>query len=191
MPRPLYPRERAPGYPLDRRLGGPQNRSARRGEEKNSYPYRDSNSDPSAIQPLSQSLYRQRYFGSLCLGLTLFYSADCMLLFHTCSCYIYPIPRCNYSTLEDVEDRTKKFLSNPNQTAKQRLQCAAVRKSELRIPRAWRFVAVSLLILLSCEEVQWDVPSSGTYNLQYGLLPWGSEKCCGEYFDLTELYRGL
>jgi hypothetical protein len=28
------PRERAPRYPLDRRLGGPQNRSGRRGEEQ-------------------------------------------------------------------------------------------------------------------------------------------------------------
>jgi hypothetical protein len=35
---------------LDRRLGGPQNRSERRGDAKNSYPYRDSNSDPSAVQ---------------------------------------------------------------------------------------------------------------------------------------------
>jgi hypothetical protein len=34
-------------YPLDRRLGGPQNRSARRGEK--SRPYRDSNSVPSAV----------------------------------------------------------------------------------------------------------------------------------------------
>jgi hypothetical protein len=31
--RPLYPREKAP-IPLDRRLGGPQRRSGRRGEEK-------------------------------------------------------------------------------------------------------------------------------------------------------------
>jgi hypothetical protein len=34
MPRPLYPRGKSPRYPLDRRLGGPQNRSGRRGEEK-------------------------------------------------------------------------------------------------------------------------------------------------------------
>jgi hypothetical protein len=33
-PRPLYPRGKSPGYPLDRRLGGPHNRSERRGEEK-------------------------------------------------------------------------------------------------------------------------------------------------------------
>jgi hypothetical protein len=33
-PRPLYPREKSPRYPLDRRLGGPQSRSGRPGEEK-------------------------------------------------------------------------------------------------------------------------------------------------------------
>jgi hypothetical protein len=33
-PLPLYPEERVPGTPLDRRLGEPQSRSGRRGEEK-------------------------------------------------------------------------------------------------------------------------------------------------------------
>jgi hypothetical protein len=33
-PRPLYPRGKNPRYPLDRRLGGPQSRSGRFGEEK-------------------------------------------------------------------------------------------------------------------------------------------------------------
>jgi hypothetical protein len=33
-PRPLYPRGKIPQCPLDRRLGGPQSRSGRRGEEK-------------------------------------------------------------------------------------------------------------------------------------------------------------
>jgi hypothetical protein len=32
-PRPLYPREKSPWYPLDRRLGEHQSRSGRRGEE--------------------------------------------------------------------------------------------------------------------------------------------------------------
>jgi hypothetical protein len=35
-PRPFYPQEKSPWYPLDRRLGGPQMRSGRGGEEKNS-----------------------------------------------------------------------------------------------------------------------------------------------------------
>jgi hypothetical protein len=34
----LYPQGNSPWYPLDRRLGGPQSRSARGGEEKNSQP---------------------------------------------------------------------------------------------------------------------------------------------------------
>jgi hypothetical protein len=35
-PRPLYLQGKSPWYPLDRKLGGPQNRSGRGGEEKNS-----------------------------------------------------------------------------------------------------------------------------------------------------------
>jgi hypothetical protein len=46
-PLPLYSR-----YPLDKRLGGPQSRSGRFGEEKILAPYRDSNSDPSLVQPI-------------------------------------------------------------------------------------------------------------------------------------------
>jgi hypothetical protein len=37
-PRPLYPQGKSPWYPLDRGLGGPQSRSGRGGEEKNSQP---------------------------------------------------------------------------------------------------------------------------------------------------------
>jgi hypothetical protein len=37
-PLPLYPQGKSPWYPLDRRLGGPQSRSERGGEEKNSQP---------------------------------------------------------------------------------------------------------------------------------------------------------
>jgi hypothetical protein len=37
-PRPLYSQGKSPRYPLDRRLGGPQSRSGRGGEEKNSQP---------------------------------------------------------------------------------------------------------------------------------------------------------
>jgi hypothetical protein len=40
-PRPLYPQGESPWYPLDRRLGGPQSRSGRGGEEKNSQPTKD------------------------------------------------------------------------------------------------------------------------------------------------------
>jgi hypothetical protein len=34
IPRPLYPRGKSPWYPLDRRLGGTQNRYGQYGEEK-------------------------------------------------------------------------------------------------------------------------------------------------------------
>jgi hypothetical protein len=37
-PRPLYLQRKNPWYPLDRRLSGPQSRSGRGGEEKNSQP---------------------------------------------------------------------------------------------------------------------------------------------------------
>jgi hypothetical protein len=36
--RPLHTQGKSPWYPLDRRLGGPQSRSGRDGEEKNSQP---------------------------------------------------------------------------------------------------------------------------------------------------------
>jgi hypothetical protein len=36
--RPLYTKGKSTRYPLDRRLGGPQSRSGRGGEEKNSQP---------------------------------------------------------------------------------------------------------------------------------------------------------
>jgi hypothetical protein len=52
MPRALHSRGKSPRYPLDGRLGGPQNRSGRCGGEKN-LPYLDSSSDPSAVQPVA------------------------------------------------------------------------------------------------------------------------------------------
>jgi hypothetical protein len=47
------PRRKIPRYPLDRRQGGPQNRSGRRGEEKNLVPTGTRTLDPSAVQPLA------------------------------------------------------------------------------------------------------------------------------------------
>jgi hypothetical protein len=47
-------RENSPTrYPLDGRLGEPQNRSERHGKEKILAPYRDSNSDPLAVRPVA------------------------------------------------------------------------------------------------------------------------------------------
>jgi hypothetical protein len=51
-PRPLYPQGRSPWYPLDRKLGGPQSRSGRGGEEKNSQPL--PGLEPPIIQPVAQ-----------------------------------------------------------------------------------------------------------------------------------------
>jgi hypothetical protein len=47
------PGEKSLRYPLERRLGKPQSRSGERGEEKNTRPYRDSNSVPSVVQPVA------------------------------------------------------------------------------------------------------------------------------------------
>jgi hypothetical protein len=52
MPRPLHPQEKIPWNPLGRRLGGPQNRSGRSGEEKNSQPL--PGLEPPIIQPVAQ-----------------------------------------------------------------------------------------------------------------------------------------
>jgi hypothetical protein len=53
-PRPLYPQGRSACYPLDRRLGWPQSRSGRGGEENNSQPL------PGLEPPIIQSV-AQRY----------------------------------------------------------------------------------------------------------------------------------
>jgi hypothetical protein len=45
----------SPRYPLDRRLGGPQSRSERGGEEKNSQPRRESKPRTPIVQPVAQS----------------------------------------------------------------------------------------------------------------------------------------
>jgi hypothetical protein len=45
--RPLYPRGKSPRYSLDRRLGGPQSRSERYGEEKN----------PGSAEPLDLGMW--------------------------------------------------------------------------------------------------------------------------------------
>jgi hypothetical protein len=53
---PLYPREKSPQYLLDRRPGGPQSRSGRRGEEKILDPTGTRKSDLSVVHPVT-SLY--------------------------------------------------------------------------------------------------------------------------------------
>jgi hypothetical protein len=56
-PRPLYPQGKSPWYPLDRRVGGPQRRSGRGGEEKNSQlPAGTGNPDHSASSLVAISI---------------------------------------------------------------------------------------------------------------------------------------
>jgi hypothetical protein len=51
-PRPLYPQGKSLWYPLDRRLGGPQSRSGRGGEEKISQTL--PGIEPPVVQPVAQ-----------------------------------------------------------------------------------------------------------------------------------------
>jgi hypothetical protein len=51
--RPLYPRGKSPRYPLDRKLGGPQSRSGRFGEEKILDPTWTGTPTPSVVQPVA------------------------------------------------------------------------------------------------------------------------------------------
>jgi hypothetical protein len=53
-PRQLYPQEKCPSHPLDRRLGEPQSRSGRGCEEKIPSPRRDSNSRTPIVQPVAE-----------------------------------------------------------------------------------------------------------------------------------------
>jgi hypothetical protein len=62
-PQPLYLRRKRPWHPLDRRLTGSQNRSARGKEEKNLTTTGNRTSEPSAVAR-SKSLYRLHFPGS-------------------------------------------------------------------------------------------------------------------------------
>jgi hypothetical protein len=67
-PRPRHPEGMNPRYRLDRRLGGPQSRSGRRGKEKQSLPLRESN--PS--RPTCSQALERLSFTISCQYLTLF-----------------------------------------------------------------------------------------------------------------------
>jgi hypothetical protein len=79
-PQPLYSQGKIPWYPLDRRLGGPQRRFGRGGEEKNSQP-------PPSIEPQnpdrparSPALYRLSYHSSLLNIIYKYKDADIKLI---------------------------------------------------------------------------------------------------------------
>jgi hypothetical protein len=63
-PRPLYPQGNITWYPLDRRLGGPQSRSGRGGEENNSQPPSGTELKNPDRPSRSPALYRLSYHGS-------------------------------------------------------------------------------------------------------------------------------
>jgi hypothetical protein len=53
MPLPFYPRGKSPWYPSDRRLGWSPEPVWATWRRENSWPYRDSNSVPSVVQPVA------------------------------------------------------------------------------------------------------------------------------------------
>jgi hypothetical protein len=81
MPRSLYPQGKRPWYPLVRRLGWPQSRSVRGGEEINFHPL--SGLEPPIIQPLAQ---RYTTGLSLPLSLSLSLSLSIYIYIYMCVC---------------------------------------------------------------------------------------------------------
>jgi hypothetical protein len=71
-PLPLYPQEKSPWYPLDWRLGVPQSRSRRDGEEKNSQSL--PGVEPLIIQPIAQRYTAELSWLRLLLVMFLFLS---------------------------------------------------------------------------------------------------------------------
>jgi hypothetical protein len=76
MPRPFYPQEKSFWYTLDRKLGEPQSRYGRGGEEKNSQPLLGL--EPPIIQPVAQ-----RYTTELSRLLGYGYEGICVGIFMT------------------------------------------------------------------------------------------------------------
>jgi hypothetical protein len=72
-PRPLYPQGKRSWYPLDRRPGGPQSRSGRGGEEKNSQPppgIESQNPDrPAVLRTLTRYSHQSAYDNQKLRGL--------------------------------------------------------------------------------------------------------------------------
>jgi hypothetical protein len=109
MLRPHYPRWKSPQYPLDRRLGGPYNRSRRRGEEKNLALKPGLDLRPLGRPGCSQSPYRLRYPNSkytwwrekiMKLLIVKFSSTSCCLVTVICK-YVHQhrvlkLPQCTF-----------------------------------------------------------------------------------------------
>jgi hypothetical protein len=65
-PRSLYPQEKCPWFQLDRRLSGPQSRSGRGGEKKNSQPLLGL--EPPIIHPIAQRYTTELSHLTVCMG---------------------------------------------------------------------------------------------------------------------------
>jgi hypothetical protein len=113
--RPLYPQGKSPWYPLDRRLGRPQSRSGRGGEDKNSQtspgiePW---NHDRPARSP---ALYRPSYHGSTVKTNYIERQSD---VTKTVTCILEELCYKVYESLsklsESIRKSSFKLLSGPN-----------------------------------------------------------------------------
>jgi hypothetical protein len=65
--RPIYPLGKSPRYALDRRLSGPQSLSECSGGEKISFLSQESNTDPSAVQPVASRYPGSEMWSHTCL----------------------------------------------------------------------------------------------------------------------------
>jgi hypothetical protein len=110
-PQPLNPWGKRPWYPLDRRLGGPQSWSGWHGE--NSWPYWDTNSDPSVIQPIASHYTNSMYmvtFSKCQLAnlLTSFLSLTIQIIWVTCQVGLM----CRQRTIEKPQLWSMLFFKN-------------------------------------------------------------------------------
>jgi hypothetical protein len=80
----VYSQGKSPWYPLDRRLGGPQSRSGRRGEEKNSQPL-------PALEPPIIQRYTTELWAPLLLVCLKYFILDIM-----CRCHGWILRRRNW-----------------------------------------------------------------------------------------------
>jgi hypothetical protein len=106
--RPLYSRGKSPYYPLYRRLGGPQSRSGRGGEDNNSQP--SSGIEPqNPIRPTrSPALYRLSHQGSECSLLNVIRTLSSLVIFSPPKQKTTPCPK-EISSYVNSEER--KWLS--------------------------------------------------------------------------------
>jgi hypothetical protein len=146
-PQPLYPQGKSPWYPLDRRLGGPQSRSGRGDEAKNSQP-------PPGIEPLnpdrparSPALYRLSYHGSY-------------------------LQRHKYFNLSITGNADNYFLFQMQNVNIRTSLCKALYSPGSLLPEFEQFLNRYLFSVAPRPERLWGPPSLLSNGYQ-GLFPWG------------------